>query len=77
MHRFPAVRFLLLADKRTARKFRLSQWLLLARRVLALLLLAVVLARPHVTGSDVPAAALTPPQATVILVDKSSAIPGG
>ena len=71
VHRFPAVRFLLLADKRTARKFRLNQWLLLALRVLAILLLAVVLARPHVTGSDVQAAALTPPQATVILVDNS------
>src|SRR5919198_1300099 len=71
VHRFPAVRFLLLADKRTARKFRLSQWLLLALRVAAILLLAFVLARPHVTGSNVQAAALAPPQATVILVDNS------
>ena len=71
VHRFPAVRFLLLADKRTARKFRLTQWLLLALRVLAILLLAFVLARPHLTGSTVQAAALVPPQATVILVDNS------
>lgn len=71
VHRFPAVRFLLLADRRTARKFRLSQWLLLALRVLAILLLAFVLARPHLTGSNVHAAALAPPQATVILVDNS------
>ena len=71
VHRFPAVRFLLLADKRTARKFRINQWLLLALRVLAILLLALLLARPHVTGGDVQAAALTPPQATVILVDNS------
>src|SRR5437764_50451 len=71
VHRFPAVRFLLLADKRTARKFRLNQWLLLALRVAAILLLAFVLARPHVTGSAVQAAALAPPQATVILVDNS------
>jgi len=71
VHRFPAVRFLLLADKRTARKFRLNQWLLLALRVAAILLIAIVLARPHMTGSAVQAAAFTPPQATVILVDNS------
>src|ERR1700745_1231519 len=71
VHRFPAVRFLLLADKRTARKFRLNQWLLLALRVAAILLLAMVLARPHLTRSHVQGAVLLPPQATVILVDNS------
>lgn len=71
VHRFPAVRFLLLADKRTARKFRLNQWLLLALRVLTILLLVLLLARPHLTGSHVQAAALAPPQATVILLDNS------
>src|SRR5215510_1308227 len=71
VHRFPAVRFLLLADKRTARKFRLAQWLLLALRTLAICLLAFILARPHLTGSNVQAAALAPPQATVFLVDNS------
>lgn len=71
VHRFPAVRFLLLADKRTARKFRLHQWLLLALRVLAILLLALVLARPRVLGGDVHAAATLPAQVTVILVDNS------
>ena len=30
VHRFPALRFLLMADRRTARKFRLYQLLLLA-----------------------------------------------
>src|SRR5919106_1894349 len=71
VHRFPAVRFLLLADKRTARKFRLHQWLLLALRLLAILLLALILARPLLTGEDVQAAAALPPQTTVILVDNS------
>ena len=71
VHRFPAVRFLLLADKRTARKFRLSQWLLLALRMLAICLLAFSLARPHVTGNNVQASALAPPQATVFLIDNS------
>ncbi len=71
VHYFPAVRFLLLADRRTARKFRLHQWLLLALRVLALLLLALALARPALTTGDVQAAASRPSQSVVILVDNS------
>jgi hypothetical protein len=71
VHPFPAVRFLLLADKRTARKFRLHQWLLLALRILVLLLLALALARPYFTGDDAQAAATLPPQSTVILLDNS------
>ena len=34
-------------------------------------LVSFILARPHLTGSNVQAAALAPPQATVILVDNS------
>jgi hypothetical protein len=71
VHVFPAVRFLLLADKRTARKFRLHQWLLLALRILVLLLLALALARPYLTGDNAQAAAALPPQSTVILLDNS------
>ncbi len=71
VHHFPAVRFLLLADKRTARKFRLHQWLLLALRVLAILLLALALARPYLAGDQAQALAAQPPQATVILLDNS------
>lgn len=71
VHLFPAVRFLLLADKRTARKFRLHQWLLLALRVLAILLLALGLARPYLAGDHAQAMASQPPQANVILIDNS------
>ncbi len=71
VHPFPAVRFLLLADKRTARKFRLHQWLLLALRVLAILLLALGLARPYLAGDNAQAMASQPPQANVILIDNS------
>ncbi len=71
VHPFPAVRFLLLADKRTARKFRLHQWLLLALRVLAILLLALALARPYLAGDRAQAMAAQPPQANVILIDNS------
>ena len=71
VHHFPAVRFLLLADKRTARKFRVHQWLLLALRVLAILLLALLLSRPRLIGGDVHAAVTLPAQATIVLVDNS------
>jgi hypothetical protein len=59
VHRFPAVRFLLLADRRTARKFRLHQWLLLLLRVLAILLLVFLLARPRLVGEAAHAADTT------------------
>ena len=71
VHHFPAVRFLLLADKRTARKFRLHQWLLLALRVLVILILALALARPYLASDQAQAMAAQPPQANVILIDNS------
>lgn len=43
---FPAVRFLLLAQRRSARRLRLRRLLLLALRCLAVVLFAVILARP-------------------------------
>ena len=70
VHRFPALRFLLMADRRTARKFRLYQLLLLALRVLAILLLALLLSQPR-WGDEASAALALPPQATVVLVDNS------
>jgi Aerotolerance regulator N-terminal/von Willebrand factor type A domain len=44
--RFPAVRFVLLSQKRIARSYRLRHWLLLALRTLAIILLALLLANP-------------------------------
>ena len=70
VHRFPALRFLLMADRRTARKFRLYQLLLLALRVLAILLLALLLSQPRL-GGEANAALSLPPQATVVLLDNS------
>ncbi len=70
VHRFPALRFLLMADRRTARKFRLYQLLLLALRVLAILLLALLLSQPR-WGGEASAALVLPPQATVVLLDNS------
>ena len=70
VHRFPALRFLLMADRRTARKFRLYQLLLLALRVLAILLLTLLLSQPR-WGDEASAALSLPPQATVVLLDNS------
>jgi hypothetical protein len=44
--RFPAVRFVLLSQKRISRSYRLRHWLLLALRTLAIILLALLLANP-------------------------------
>ena len=71
VHQFPAMRFLLLADKRTARKFRVHQWLLLALRMAIIILIALSLARPYLVGDEVQASAALSPQATVILLDNS------
>jgi hypothetical protein len=43
---FPAVRFLLLSERRVSRSQRLRHWLLLALRTLAVVLLALLLASP-------------------------------
>jgi hypothetical protein len=44
--RFPAVRFILLSQKRISRSYRLRHWLLLALRTLAVILLVLLLANP-------------------------------
>lgn len=44
--RFPAVRFVLLSQRRISRTFRLRHWILLALRTLAVLLLVLLLASP-------------------------------
>jgi hypothetical protein len=50
--RFPAVRFILLSQRRISRTYRLRHWLLLALRTLAVILLALLLANPiFQTGS--------------------------
>ena len=43
---FPAVRFILLSQKRISRSYRLRHWILLALRTLAIVFLALLLANP-------------------------------
>jgi len=44
--RFPAVRFILLSQRRITRSYRLRHWLILALRTVAIMLLVFLLARP-------------------------------
>ncbi|MCZ6624626.1 MAG: BatA and WFA domain-containing protein [Deltaproteobacteria bacterium] len=44
--RFPAVRFVLLSQRRISRSYRLRHWILLALRTFAVILLALLLANP-------------------------------
>jgi hypothetical protein len=68
--RFPAVRFVLLSQKRISRSYRLRHWLLLALRTTAVTLLALLLANPVLQlGSGLFASGGQ--VALVILVDNS------
>ena len=44
--RFPAVRFVLLSQRRISRSYRVRHWLLLALRTLAVILLVLLMANP-------------------------------
>jgi hypothetical protein len=68
--RFPAVRFILLSQKRISRSYRLRHWILLALRTMAVLLLALLLANPiFQTGAGLFAGG--GPVALVVLLDNS------
>ncbi|HSQ14544.1 MAG TPA: BatA domain-containing protein [Candidatus Deferrimicrobium sp.] len=68
--RFPAVRFILLSQKRISRSYRLRHWLLLALRTLAVVFLALLLANPiFQTGAGLFAGG--GPVTLVILLDNS------
>ena len=68
--RFPAVRFVLISQRRVARTYNLRNWLLLAVRTLAVILLALLLAHP-LWETGVGLAARGAPLATAIIVDNS------
>src|SRR5438874_6303370 len=68
--RFPAVRFILLSQKRISRSYRLRHWILLALRTLAVVFLALLLANPiFQTGAGLFAGG--GPIALVVLLDNS------
>jgi hypothetical protein len=68
--RFPAVRFILLSQKRISRSYRLRHWLLMALRTLAIVFLALLLANPiFQTGAGLFAGG--GPVSLVIILDNS------
>ncbi|HEY7221550.1 MAG TPA: BatA domain-containing protein [Candidatus Binatia bacterium] len=68
--RFPAVRFILLSQKRISRSYRLRHWILLALRTLAVVFLALLLANPiFQTGAGLFAGG--GPVSLVLLLDNS------
>jgi hypothetical protein len=68
--RFPAVRFILLSQRRIARSYRLRHWLILALRTFAILLLALLLAHP-IFQTGVGLFAGGGPSSTVVVLDNS------
>ena len=67
---FPAVRFILLSQKRISRSYRLRHWLLLALRTLAVICLALLLANP-IFQSGAGLFAGSGPISLVVLLDNS------
>ena len=68
--RFPAVRFVLISQRRVARTYNLRNWLLLAVRTLAIIFLVLLMAHPlWETGAGLSARGA--PLATAIVVDNS------
>ncbi len=68
--RFPAVRFILLSQKRISRSYRLRHWLLLMLRTLAVICLALLLANPvFQTGAGLLAGG--GPVSLVVILDNS------
>ncbi|MDH3442936.1 MAG: BatA domain-containing protein [Deltaproteobacteria bacterium] len=68
--RFPAMRFILLSQKRISRSYRIRHWLVLALRTLAVMLLVLLLANPiFQTGAGLFAGG--GPVSLVILLDNS------
>ena len=67
---FPAVRFILLSQKRISRSYRLRHWLLLALRTLAVICLALLLANP-IFQSGAGLFAGSGPVSLVVVLDNS------
>jgi hypothetical protein len=68
--RFPAVRFVLLSQRRISRSYRLRHWLLLALRTLAVTLLVLLLANP-IFQTGVGLFAGGGPVSLVVILDNS------
>lgn len=68
--RFPAVRFVLISQRRISRSYRLRHWLILALRTFAILLLVLLLAGP-IFQSGIGLFAGGAPISLVVIIDNS------
>lgn len=71
LRRFAAIDFLLLSDKRLARRLKLKQLAVLALRVLLLLALPLALAKPYVAPDELVATDASDPGGVAIIIDDS------
>lgn len=71
---FPALDFLLRSQKKLARALKVRQWLLLALRIAALLLLPLAMARPYLLSEDGEEASDRLPAGVVFVVDDSASM---
>lgn len=72
--RFAAIEFLLMSDKRLARKLKLKQLMVLALRVLLIAALAFALAKPYIEPDTVAGPDVSEPGAVVLLIDDSASM---
>lgn len=72
--RFAAIEFLLLSDKRLARRLKLKQILVLALRVLLIAALAFALAKPYIEPDVAAGPDVSEPGAVVLLIDDSASM---
>lgn len=68
--RFPAVRFILLSQRRISRTYRLRHWFLLALRTMAVLFLVLLLAHP-IFQTGVGLSAASGPASFAVILDNS------
>ncbi|MFT5431696.1 MAG: hypothetical protein ACI9OJ_002393 [Myxococcota bacterium] len=71
VHDFAAIHFILLSNKRIARRLRLKQWLLMALRMLLIAVIPLAFAKPFVTHASEVLVATAEPTSVVIIVDPS------
>ena len=74
LRRFAAIEFLLMSDKRLARRLKLKQILVLALRVALVLALAFALAKPYLEPDMAPGRDVSEPGAIALVIDDSASM---
>lgn len=74
LRRFAAIEFLLMSDKRLARRLKLKQILVLALRVALVMALAFALAKPYLEPDVAPGRDAAEPGAVALLIDDSASM---